>query len=386
MDSYSQMKVMHITGSISRAGWGVSSVVRGLAKQHSENGVEVKIFSLNDEYAEEDTRLLKKVEIDFFTANRVAGLNISSGLQSALEKSLSGNDIVHIHGIWMRQNILAGLISKKKQTPYIVSPHGMLKPWALTQGKIKKKLAMLVYQHKHLENAAVLHATSVQEAEQLRKLGFKNHIAIIPNGVSFPSEGKICRNSKSKRTILFLSRVDKIKGLMNLVKAWELLKPIGWQVVIVGPDSNGHTNELKLAINEAGLTADFLFLGSLEGDAKWKQYYDADLFILPTHSENFGLVVPEALYCGLPVITTKGAPWSDLEVYGCGWWIDIGVDPLVTALNEAMSFTDIDRISMGEKGRNFVKAQYSWDKIANEMLSVYRWLLGMSQKPDVIMD
>ena len=101
-------------------------------------------------------------------------------------------------------------------------------------------------------------------------------------------------------------------------------------------------------------------------------YRHADLFVLPTFSENFGVVVAEALSHGLPVITTRGAPWADLETHGCGWWVDIGVEPLAEALREAMSLTDEERRAMGENGRRMVEAKYRWESVAQEMEKVYK--------------
>lgn len=109
-------------------------------------------------------------------------------------------------------------------------------------------------------------------------------------------------------------------------------------------------------------------------------YREADLFVLPTFSENFGLVVAEALAYGLPVITTRGAPWADLETYGCGWWIETGMEPLVPALRAAMALSNAERRAMGERGRVYVR-RYDWDVIAAETLALYRWVLGQGERP-----
>src|SRR5205823_5914523 len=121
------------------------------------------------------------------------------------------------------------------------------------------------------------------------------------------------------------------------------------------------------------------------GDARTKLYLQSDLFILPTLSENFGLVIAEALACGLPVITTRAAPWSDLETHRCGWWIQTGVPPLVTALTEALALSVPALHEMGLRGRRLVETHYSWPPLARQMLALYAWLLGHAPKPDYVL-
>jgi glycosyltransferase involved in cell wall biosynthesis len=131
------------------------------------------------------------------------------------------------------------------------------------------------------------------------------------------------------------------------------------------------------------LDASVVFAGAVAGAQKAALYRDADLFVLPTFSENFGLVVAEALSYGVPVITTRGAPWADLETHGCGWWIDTGVEPLVAALRAATALTDSERQAMGERGRAYVQ-RYDWDAIAAQTLALYRWVLGQGERPGFV--
>jgi glycosyltransferase involved in cell wall biosynthesis len=167
-------------------------------------------------------------------------------------------------------------------------------------------------------------------------------------------------------------------------------------LLVIGADEAGHEAEIKARVESRGLTGAVTFGGPRYGDEKVAVMQAADLFVLPTHSENFGIVVAEALACGVPVITTKGAPWG--EILGeegssaspggaagssaspggaagsngrCGWWVDVGVDPVARALEEAMSLTDEERRAMGENGRRLVEAKYQWPMIAARMARVY---------------
>jgi glycosyltransferase involved in cell wall biosynthesis len=136
-------------------------------------------------------------------------------------------------------------------------------------------------------------------------------------------------------------------------------------------------------VGELGIEKAVEYVGSVDGEQKSAMYRDADLFVLPTFSENFGVVVAEALAHGVPVITTRGAPWADLEIYGCGWWVDIGVPPLEQALRDAMSLSDDERRMMGARGREYVR-RYDWDTIARQTAEVYRWVLDQGDKPECV--
>lgn len=138
--------------------------------------------------------------------------------------------------------------------------------------------------------------------------------------------------------------------------------------------------KVKARVRELGLQDQFVFTGALNDDEKWKAYARADLFMLPTYSENFGIVVAEALWAGVPVITTKGTPWQELDAQKCGWWIDIGVEPLVKALCEAMSVDDATRSEMGERGRKLAVEKYTWEAVVRKMSEGYESIICKEHK------
>jgi glycosyltransferase involved in cell wall biosynthesis len=190
-------------------------------------------------------------------------------------------------------------------------------------------------------------------------------------------------SDKNARRVLFLSRVHPVKGILNLLHAWAAVMPKGWRLKIAGPDEGGHLAEVIALARALGIDQMVEFLGEVDGEAKRQAYLEADLFVLPTFSENFGVVVAEALAHGVPVITTRGAPWADLQTHACGWWVDIGVEPLVMALREAMALRDDERQAMGARGREYAQ-RYDWDGIAQKTIDVYRWLLGDGSMPDAV--
>lgn len=297
--------------------------------------------------------------------------------------SLKQLNIIHDNGLWLPSNYASARSAKVLNIPHIISPHGMLEPWALKHRGWKKKLVWWAWQKAAIQKAAVLHATAVKEAENLRALGLTNPITVIPNGVNMP-ERCAPHTDESERVVLFLSRIHPVKGILNLIIAWARLQPIGWKLVIAGPDQDGHQAEIQKIIDTSSIGKQVQFIGVVDDKTKWQLYEQASLFVLPSLSENFGIVVAEALAAGLPVITTKGAPWLDLVTYDCGWWVNIGVEPLVSAMREAMALSNVDRLEMGKKGRQLVQNSYAWPKIAEDMKNTYRWMLEGGTPPNCV--
>lgn len=126
------------------------------------------------------------------------------------------------------------------------------------------------------------------------------------------------------------------------------------------------------------------WVGEVDEMAKWDLYGSADLFVLPTFSENFGIVVAEALASGVPVVTTTAAPWGALAEHRCGWWVDVGVEPLAEALREATALSDAARHTMGRRGRALVEERYSWAHVAEQMRTAYGWVTGNGDRPECV--
>lgn len=328
---------------------------------------------------------------EFDYANGVSGL-LAYDLKVRLARLVRQRppDIIHSHGLWSPANYWACNIGARHSIATVIHPHGMLEKWALEQKKFKKILGLHLYQRRQLEAASILIASSPMEYEAIRVAGLRQPVAIIPNGVEMPVDqsvgvSKLERQSRHERNILFLSRLHPKKGLMNLLSAWAQIHPPGWRLLIAGGEApaENYRSTVESYISQLGLGGSVDLLGEVYGDAKEAVFRSADLFVLPSFSESFGIAVAEALSYGVPVIATHGTPWSDLREFRCGWWVEVGIEPLRNALLEAMSHQDETRLEMGLRGREYVK-RFGWQIIGNRMLDVYAWVAGMGDRPPFV--
>jgi glycosyltransferase involved in cell wall biosynthesis len=177
--------------------------------------------------------------------------------------------------------------------------------------------------------------------------------------------------------VLFLSRIHEKKGIHELLRVWRQLPGQDWDLVLAGPDE-------QQIIASHPLPQRVRYVGSVEGDAKARLLSQASLFVLPTHSENFGVVVAEALLAGVPVITTHGAPWQSLQTDNCGWWIPMSEPTLLSTLSAAMQLRPGERRAMGQRGRQLALREFGWPRIASEMAAVYEWILGGGSPPTCV--
>jgi len=298
-------------------------------------------------------------------------------------------DIVHSHGLWRAFNKAFTQESLVRKIPLIIQPHGMLDPWALSHKRIKKLIAYHVFQKRLLSRADLLVANSHLEMENMRKLGFKNPIALIPNGIDLPDVQAVNSLAKEppseKKKLVFIGRLHPVKGLVELIKAFATISQSNpdWQLVIAGSGSPSFTKQLQQLVKRLKMSDAVIFTGFLKGDEKWKLLLGASLFVAPSHSESFGVSILEALSMGVPVVTTNNTPWSEIRTRDCGWICDVGMKPLVEVLSEALNTSDESLHSKGLNALAFSK-NFSWPKIAEMIDTSYHWVLNKSDKPSFI--
>jgi glycosyltransferase involved in cell wall biosynthesis len=247
----------------------------------------------------------------------------------------------------------------------------MLEPWAVRHKRLKKSIAWHLYQRRDLQRAQFLHATAAQEKQNLDRYDLAVPSGVIPNGVDLPDMAQPPCRSSEERTALFLGRISPVKGLPNLIEAWARLRPPGWRLRIAGPDEAGQRAALEYAAERADLRDVISFSGALDGEDKRAAFLNADVFVLPSHSESFGMAVAEALAHGVPVLTTTATPWVDLSARGCGWSVAPTAEGLTEGLRLATALAPAALRAMGAKGRNWMQADFSWPAIAERFLALY---------------
>lgn len=293
-------------------------------------------------------------------------------------------NLVHDHAIWLPSNHAIAKYCRSNTIKRIVSPRGMLTPWAFNHGKLKKRLAWWLFQRSDLRSANVIHATSDLEESELRLLGVRQPIAVIPNGVDTPNYQRVIGRSKGSKKAVFIGRIHPKKGLPMLAQAWAEVNPFDWTMHVIGPDEGNHRAEVERQVQELGISKHWFFHGAIEGQRKWKWLSEADVTVLPTYSENFGLTVVESLIMGTPVITTTGAPWSGITVHRCGWWIEPTVNKLAGALREATRTDAEEMTQMGERGAEWVAGEFTWESVAQRFGDLYGWILRNGPTPSFV--
>lgn len=281
-------------------------------------------------------------------------------------------DVVHDNGVWMPFHHAVAKRCAARGLRRVVSLRGMLEPWAFAYKPVRKRIAWLAYQRRDLAVADVIHATADSEAASFTRFRLPPPVRVIANGMDVPDHPiEKSRSADRTRVALFLSRVHPKKGLPMLVEAWAQLRPENWRLIIAGPEELGHAAEIRALAASRGLGDAVSLVGPQFGEDKRRLLQEADLFVLPTHSENFGMAVAEALADEIPVLTTTGAPWAELVSEDCGWWVSPTTEAIAAGLRDALSCSDERRAEMGARGRALIRNKYGWERIAQHMLSAY---------------
>lgn len=391
------MKVIHVVASINRDIGGPAVTVPRLASALAALEVETTVATLD--YANHGVQSpvpgaqVRSVPADLL-ARRLRGWSPQLARDIAL-LARQGADVVHNHGLWMFPNLYARRAARAAAVPLVISPRGMLDDWSLRRSRARKFAAWNLFEWENLASANLYHATSEAEARSIRAAGFAQPIAMIPNGVDVPDANRLPRRDllermhpalAQRRWLLFMSRLHPKKGLVELVRAWEELarRFPQWHLLVAGPDLDGHGAQVQALAASLGLSGRVTFAGMLGGEEKSCALAHSDLMVLPTHSENFGIVVAEALAHGTPAMTTRAAPWEELAQRNCGWWIENSGKALGAALQEAISLAPDNLREMGARGRLLAVECYAWERIAREMKAAYLWICGSGPRPDCI--
>lgn len=363
------MKIIHFIPSIDRTAGGTTAYIQLLAK---ELGKLCELYIITN--LSENPVKIENAQVKFIPCKWNEKMKMKSAWNKLLHEIKP--DVVHINCCWLPQCAWAQSWAQKAGYKVILTPHGMLEPWIMARHYWTRKLpALLLYQKKAIKEANCLHATSESEKDNLLRLGYNDKIKIIANGIDIENIN-LKTNWKRKKQILYLSRIHVKKGIEFLLEAVaELQKELNEYVVhIAGEGEEYYINRLKEKTKQLGIESIIDFCGGVYGEKKWQLFRDADVFILPTYSENFGIAIAEALACGTPVITTDGTPWEEINALHCGWYTKIGTEATIKALRQFIQATEEELKKMGIQGRKLIEEKYSAPIMAIKMKNLYTQL------------
>ena len=372
------MKILTYITSIDLTGGGPSRSVPMLVKGLAELGADVTLMTQRSEK-------MNTHALDGTTAKlHILDAFNSEDIEAFIRKEKF--DIVQMQSMWdLRYHKLAK-ICIKLNIPYVETPRGMLEPWSLAQKKWKKRMALWLYQMNDLNHAACIYTTADDEARNVKALGVKAPCSVIPNGIEVDSYK--CRTSMEgvKKQVFFLSRIHVKKGIELLIEAWErIVKDFpGWSLLIVGNGEADYIESLRMMVKEHGVGESVRISEPVFGEAKVRLYQSSALFVLPSYSENFGMVIAEAMSCGVPVITTNGTPWQELNKEKLGWCIDLSLDNLVKTLCEAIDSGLDNLFEMGQRCSKHIHDTYQYTMVAEKNKKVYEWIVNGGPKPDFV--
>lgn len=385
----SALSVGVVTGSASRQAGGLFQSVRRLSQTLQATGAKVSVYALHDTDSEADAAAWGDLPPQLFDPLGPATLGYGRGMTDALVAG--GHDLVHQHGIWQLLSCSVGAWRKRTDRPVVISPRGMLDPWAVNNSAWKKRLAAALFERANLSGAACIHALCDAEREAIRAYGITGPVAVVPNGVD-PAVGDrpalepswAGRIPDGAKVMLFLSRVHPKKGLAPLIEAMAAAAgpdAARWHLVVAGWDQGDHQAELEALVDARGLNRRVHFVGPVFGEEKRASLAAADAFVLPSFSEGLPMAVLEAWAFRLPVLMTQQCNLPEGAEHGAA----IEVLPVAADLTEGLlrlaAMPDGELAEMGRNGRALVEARFGWDTIGDRMADVYRWACGGGAAP-----
>jgi glycosyltransferase involved in cell wall biosynthesis len=383
------LRALHVVEGLAVRYGGTAVASAQLANQLAADGALISMLAFGSGKADApavplDPRIVTRM------VHRLGPRRIGAAAEArAALDGLMPVDVIHVHGLWRMLFAQAARFAEQHRIPLVLSVHGMLHAAALDRRHGLKRAARWLFQDDTLRRAACLHATAPDEADAIRRAGFRGRIAVIPWGVAADDRDEPAATAPPRnglRTVLYLGRLHPSKGLEELLGAWSQVHGAhpAWRLVLAGYDQDGYRGTLEGLASALGVSDAVAFAGPVVGHARERFYADADLVVLPSPAENFGLVVPEALARGVPVIATQGAPWRSLVTEDCGWWTPSGREGLAAALNDALGRDAGELRAMGERGRRFALEHFTWRRAAKSMRALYLSLAGDAAVPGFV--
>lgn len=368
------MKILHVVPYLPKSS-GVTTYVDALTAECVRQGVECKVVVGDFNWGGQGCTQVEGVP----------RLSVAEGLEALANEPW---DMLHVHALWLPFIHRLVKAAHKRDVTIVWSIHGSLSPWAFWFKWWKKLPVWWLWQRRDVKLAKVLHVTSAQEADWVKTYRFNLPIIDVPLGtygaampqLAVRSEQQVVGgdatnaegvNEKRTKRLLFVGRVAPVKSLPKLIEAWAKANLTQWELRIVGNGEPAYVEMLKAQAEALGIGKQVCFTGPRYDEDLQEEYRSADALALVSETENFGAVVVDALAYGMPVITSTGTRWQEVEEHQCGWWVDNDVDSLTKVLKSLGALSDAERIQMGENGKRLIQEKYTWPAVAKQMISAY---------------
>lgn len=370
------MRVLHLFPGTLEEINGAASAALAMCDSLSAMAIHVEIGSLAIGSPGRQRPFLRS----FSVMPGASALGVSPAMRSWVygEVGAGAVQVIHAHGLWRMPMLYAASALRRGACKLVCSPHGALSPLSLAHHRWRKRLFWRA-QVGALRQVSCFLASSEDEYRHIRQLGFAQPVCVLGHGVEVPP---LRRLPGLRRTLLYLGRIDDLKGVDLLLKAWGAVERDfpEWDLEIVGPGPKAIVERLRRLAGQLALRRSS-FVGPLYGAEKLAAYQRADIFVLPSRSESFGLTVAESLAAGTPAVVTRRAPWQGLESHGAGWLVEPDAASLIDALKVALRTPRPQLQKMGVAGRDWMEREFEWGPIAEKLLTTYRWLGDADSPP-----
>jgi len=386
------MNILHIIATLAPRYGGPSKACIEMARAVALRGHHVSIYTTNLDGdgvlpVPLDRPVLDNgVEIRYFSIQPPKFWGTSWPMAQALKKDLADYDIAHVHSLYQFHDLIAGSVCRNKRIAYIIRPHGSLDPFLYRRHRARKTIMENWFENRNIKGASAIHFTTDEEMELAKPHIFSTPGVVVPNGLNLkdyadlPPLGSFRDRYPSlsgKKIILFLGRINFKKGFDILVPAFaKVFKTFtDIHLVIAGPDNDGYGQKVKGWLEEYNLTNNATFTGMLRGRGKLAAFRDAEMFVLPSYTENFGISVLEAMACGVPVvISDKVNIWREVKNGNAGLVVSTKADDFAESMEKLLLDSDLGK-KMGQRGQYLVKQYYQWEAIGKKLEDVYVSLL-----------
>lgn len=385
------MRILFVIPAIGNVYGGPSKTVKDLAQALTHQGLSVDIVTTNANAPKSLDVPFKKwcaepgYRIQYFSYISLRDYKWSNSFAKWIFRHVQDYDLVHSNAIFSLTNAPAHWACQWHNVPYIMTPHGMLEPWAFSYKTWKKRLYYSFFERPALNQVSVIQALASSEANNIRALKLKSPIVVVPNGIhdrdfQNRSDPKIFHQKfphlYNKKLILFLGRIDPKKGLDILAKAFELVYPQFPEahLVVAGPDNIGFLPKAQNFFLEAGCLSAVTFTGMLSGDLKYAALAAATIYVAPSYSEGFSMSILEGMATGLPCVITTGCNFPEAAEVGAAYVVEPTADDVSHALMRCLQDPEKAK-SLGHRARQLVLENYTWDRVATNLIQVYQKII-----------